>query len=135
MGGKVLIDTSIWIEYFNRAQSPLHAEVARLLRDRATVYTGIIALELIRGVRTEKEKSTLDSLLQSIDHVTEGDSTHCEAGRMGNRLARKGFTLGTVDLLIGQLAIENDVLLFTRDQHFATLAKHESLRLYKKGDS
>lgn len=130
MGGSVLIDTSIWIEYFNRARSPLHDEVARLLRDRAARYTGIIALELIRGVRTEKEKSTLDALFQSIDRITEGGSTHVEAGRMGNRLARKGFTLGTVDLLIGQLAIENDVQLFTRDQHFATLAKHEPLRLY-----
>jgi len=131
MSDKVLVDTSSWIDYFTVAQSPVRDTVSRLLRERLVVYTGIIALELIRGAKTSKEQATLDALFDSIERVDEQPTTHLKAGRMGARLARQGVTIGTVDLLIAQLAIENMVRLHTQDRHFRMIAEHVPLRLYE----
>ena len=61
--------------------------------------------------------------------VTE--ATYLRAGRLGYEVARKGHTLHTVDLLIAQTAIENRISLMTYDEHFAVIADHSSLTLFK----
>jgi predicted nucleic acid-binding protein len=129
MSDDVLVDTSIWIAYFNSPQNPIRKEVTQLLREQRAVYTGIIATELIRGARSGKELSILETLFQSIKIISEQKSTHMEAGKIGYTMARNGFTLGTVDLLISQLAIENDLALYTQDQHFNAIAKYFPLKL------
>lgn len=53
----------------------------------------------------------------------ESEDAHKKAGLMGFELAKKGITLGTVDLLIAQLSLENNLTLFVMDQHFKTIAK------------
>jgi len=59
----------------------------------------------------------------------ESEDTHKKAGLMGFELAKKGITLGTVDLLIAQLSLENNLTLFVMDQHFKTIANHYPLKL------
>jgi predicted nucleic acid-binding protein len=44
---------------------------------------------------------------------------------------RNGITAGTVDLLIAQISIANDLPLFTLDTHFTAIARHSPLRLYR----
>lgn len=131
MSDEVLVDTSVWIDYFNVKRSPAFQEVSRLLRERRVFYTGIVALELIRGARTDKELLILDTLFRSIECIEAQTGTHQEAGRLGYRLARKGFSIGTVDLLLSQLAIERDLWLYSQDQHFQMVAKHTPLKLYR----
>ncbi len=129
MPADVLVDTSIWITYFQSPPNAVLKEVTSLLDEHRAVYTGIIATELIRGARSEKELAVLDLLFRSIKIVSEQETTHNEAGKIGYTMARKGFPLGTVDLLISQLAIENNLVLYTQDQHFQDVAKHFPLKL------
>jgi predicted nucleic acid-binding protein len=59
------------------------------------------------------------------------ESTYLQAGELGYRLARKGQTMSTVDLLIAQIAIENGLSLMTYDDHFETIAGHSPLVLVR----
>ncbi|MBW2039883.1 MAG: PIN domain-containing protein [Deltaproteobacteria bacterium] len=131
MKDKVLVDTSIWIEFFKKKETPIKDDVVQLLKRGDACYTGIIALELCRGARTEREVSVLDNLFLSIEKITEREDTHKRAGLMGLDLAQKGITVGAVDLLIARLALENDLFLFSFDEHFHIIAKWFPLRLYK----
>ena len=129
MKDRVLVDTSVWIDFFRNKETSLRNQVIQILRARNAYYTGIIALELYRGSRTKKEISILDDLFFSIEKIMEREETHKEAGLMGFELAKKGITIGTVDLLIAQLCLENDLTLFTLDQHFKIIASHYPLKL------
>ena len=129
MKDKVLVDTSVWIDFFRNKETSLRNQVIQVLRAGNAYYTGIIALELYRGSKTKKEISVLDNLFLSIEKITESDDTHKKAGLMGFELAKKGITIGTVDLLIAQLCLENDLTLFTLDQHFKIIGNHYPLNL------
>ena len=113
MKDRVLVDTLIWIDFFRNKETSLRNQVIQVLRARNAYYTGIIALELYRGSRTKKEISVLDDLFLSIEKIMEREETYKVAGLMGFELAKKGITIGTVDLLIAQLSLENELTLFT----------------------
>ncbi len=130
MPDKVLIDTSIWIEFFNVARGHVFQEVTRLLREDRAAYSGMVALELIRGAKTAKELKTLEHLFQSITRFDEHPTSYTQAGHLGYKLARKGITMGTVDLLIAQIAIDHALALYTQDHHFRSIAKHSALTLH-----
>jgi len=124
MKDRVLVDTLVWIDFFRNKETSLGNQVIQVLRAGNAYYTGIIALELYRGSKTKKEISVLDDLFLSIEKIIEREETYKEAGLMGFELAKKGIKIGTVDLLIAQLCLENDLTLFTLDQHFKTIVNH-----------
>ncbi|MBI4690543.1 MAG: PIN domain-containing protein [Nitrospirae bacterium] len=132
MNGKVLIDTSVWIDFFRGKNTELIERVTMLLKLGKAVYTGIIALELINGAKDRKELQTLSDVFGTMERIEEVESTHFNAGMLGYGLARKGHTLGVVDLLIAQIAIENAVALMTSDEHFKVMAKHSGLQLFQQ---
>jgi predicted nucleic acid-binding protein len=129
---KVLVDTSAWIDFFRKNKPERHELVATLLREGRAIGTGIVSLELLRGAKSSKELTLVSELFETIEMVYQTPSTYSAAGKIGYEMARNGYTLSTVDLLIAQIAIENDLSLLTLDQHFATIAEHFPLKLVKQ---
>ncbi len=131
MPDKVMVDTSVWVDFFRKGHPQRHDCVAGLLRDECAIGTGIVALELIRGSRTDKEVRLVLELFEVIETIDPTPEVCLEAGKMGFQLARIGQTMSTVDLLIAQIAMDNDLALFTLDRHFETIAAHSRLRLFR----
>jgi len=129
MPDKVLVDTSAWIDFFRKTEHGLHQMVASLLRENRAAGTGLIILELLLGAKTNKELQVVSTLIDTIHMVHESHSTHIEAGKMGHALAQKGKTMAVVDLMIAELAIENNLPLFTFDRRFTTIAESFPLHL------
>jgi len=131
MNGKVIIDTSVWVDFFRGLDAGLVEKVSVLLKTGRAAYTGIIALELLNGAKGLKDTEILHDAFDAMQCIKEKEKTFFDAGKMGYGLARKGFTAGTVDLLIAQTAIENNVAILTRDRHFEEIAVHIELKLMK----
>lgn len=132
MSADVLVDTSVWISFFRGGDNGLIERINGLLRSGKAVFTGIIALELINGAKGQRELQILNDVFDVMRCVRVGDDTFQRAGRLGFELARKGTTAGTVDLLVAQIAIENDLALMTYDAHFSAIARHSGLVLYEQ---
>lgn len=130
MSDSVLIDTSVWIDFFRKKDAGLIEKIAMLLETQRAAYTGIIALELLNGAKGPKELQALHDAFYTMEKIGEKERTYFSAGGIGYELARKGHTLGVVDLLIAQIAIENNIVLMTFDEHFKVIAKHSSLKLF-----
>lgn len=130
MKDKVLIDTSVWINFFRNKDTDLIEKIATLLKSKSVVYTGLVAVELLNGAKNEKELQTLYDLFKIIEKVNECDLTHFNAGMMGYKIAKNGYTLNTADLLIAQIAIENSLAIMTFDEHFKTIEKYSRLKLF-----
>lgn len=131
MNGKVLVDTSVWIAFFRGKSPALTEHIGALLKSGRAVFSGIIALELIRGAKGQKELQTLYDAFDLMQCMEVNDKTYVSAGKLGYDLARKGLTISVVDLLIARTAMENGLSLMTYDEHFSVIVEQSALCLEK----
>lgn len=113
---KILVDTSIWIEYFKG-----NKQVVDLIHDKTSysIYiAGPIITELIQGLKTASEKGIFTDVLGGLPSLPVTDQDWIDAGIMGATLREKGITVPLPDLLIYTLALNNSCLLYSKDKHF-----------------
>ena len=117
----VLIDSSVWINYFRRGESVLAAAVDELLDAGRVVLCGMVELEIIQGLR-QHERQLVESLFQALPYV---ETTRQDFIAAGNRLAelrQTGITIPAADGLIATLYIRHQLMLFSLDNHFDYLS-------------
>ena len=118
MKGRVLVDTSIWIEFFNRDSSQPGDLLQQLLLEGRATTAGIILAELLQGARIQKEFDAILSIVSAVPVLEPTLETWVQAGRISFGLRRKGVTIPTTDVVIGTLALQNDCQVFSLDPHF-----------------
>lgn len=131
MAADVLVDTSIWIDFFRDPELIASRTLAALLDDDRVRITGPVITELFRGCRNQKESRRLRELLEPVPRVAVDDRVWDDAGDLGYALARKGITAFSIDLLIACIALRHDLQVFSRDCHFEQFARHSTLRVYR----
>jgi predicted nucleic acid-binding protein len=119
----VLIDTSYWIEYFNRPGTQRAIAVEALIRDDRAALTGVILAELLQGTRTEEEFSELRSALAAVIWVETTRAVYSRAGRLGFELRRRGVTVPLTDCVVAATAESVGGRILTLDSHFEELAQ------------
>jgi predicted nucleic acid-binding protein len=130
----VLIDTSAFIEFLNHTGSPFDREIERLIvNDEDVAITDIVLTEILQGIRDDKEYNEVKkSLLSFPIYSLKSHDSYIAAAELYRKCRKKGITLrSTVDLLIAQIAIENDLLLLHNDKDFDSIARISSLKVYK----
>src|SRR3989304_2293562 len=90
MKDKVLIDTSVWIEFFRKSGSEGSSRLRDVLVEERAAITGIISLELQRGAAGETELRFLDRFLAAIHYIPTKEELYKNAGFMGYNLSKKG---------------------------------------------
>ena len=118
MKGRVLVDTSIWIEFFNRDSSQPGDLLQQLLLEGRATTAGIILTELLQGARIQKEFDAILSIVSAVPVLEATLETWVQAGKISFGLRRKGITVPTTDVVVGTLALQNDCQVFSLDPHF-----------------
>lgn len=128
--GPVLVDTSVWIDFFNPRPGPAGDELRRMIAAaESVVLTGIIVTEILQGL--VRDVATIEKFLAQWDLIEPtGFRTYVRAAELYRQARSHGLTLTTVDALIATLAVENRAQLFTLDKDFARLARWAPLGLY-----
>jgi predicted nucleic acid-binding protein len=129
----VLVDTSVWIDFFAPRPGPAGRELRRLIESAEPLaLSGIIVSEILQGL--VRDAATIEGFLAQWDMVEPaGFETYVRAAELFREARAHGLTLTTVDALIAALAIENGLQLFTLDKDFGRLARWAPLELYSKG--
>ncbi len=125
----VLVDTSYWIEYFNRPGTEKADRVVSLVRDDRAAVTGVVLAELLRGARTAGELSDLRSGLAAVIWIGATIDTYARAGEVGFGLRRRGVTVPITDCLLAAAAETVGGRILTLDGHFVELTREANLRL------
>jgi predicted nucleic acid-binding protein len=130
MNGRVLIDTSVWIAYF-QAQAPAGVleKVDELLSDSDIHVPKIVLAELIQGAHSEKNVEVLREFVEAFTIIGEGADTWIEAGRLSFALKKKGKTINLADCYIAILAKEHKCSVMTLDKHFKEIQKETALKM------
>ena len=129
MPDKVLVDTSVWIEFFRKKGAVVSSRLREILNVGQACYLGPIAVELYQGAKTRKEIQIVDQLLENIHYVEMTRAHYHHAGIISRELARQGKTFSTIDMIIAVVALDEQLALFTLDSHFQEISKHCQLLL------
>ena|SRR5258705_4132957 len=129
-----LVDTSVWSLAFRRDAPAREPEVAVLTAALAgaedVVTTGLVLQELLQGFAGPKAASAIIDRFSALALVHPDREDHISAAELRNQCRRAGVQIGTIDALIAQLCIRNDLTLLTTDQDFRHAAKHCRLRIW-----
>ncbi len=126
--GYVIPDTSTWIQYFRVGSSPEAAVVRSLLVSDRVMLVGVVFAELLRGARTQEQLEVLQDTLQSLPYTETDKGTWTLTGRILYSLERTGKRIPVPDALIAAIAIQNDLSVYSQDDHFNRVSE---LRLYQ----
>ena len=126
---KVLVDTSVWIEFF-RKKAPYYGIVLELMDDDRICCIGLILAELMQGAKSEKELNTIKEFLHVFDFLPESIDIWEDAGELSFVLQRKGVTVGLSDCYISVVTQSANAKLLTLDKHFSAIQKEITLNLY-----
>ena len=122
----VLVDTSVWVDYLRGTSTPSVEKFQRILDEsRPFGITSLIYQEILQGTDSDVSFARLDAYLQSqrFYHSEDPLTTYAEAARIYFRCRHKGVTIrSTIDGLVAQIAIENDLLLLHSDRDFDDIA-------------
>jgi len=129
VSGKVLVDTSVWIDFFRKVE-PGYSLAITLMADERVCLVGIILAELMQGAKSEKELSVLRDFSSVFPFLPESAKTWQAAGELSFQLRRKGMTLGLSDCYIAVAAREGNAEILTRDRHFEIMKDVAKIRLF-----
>ncbi len=123
----ILVDTSVWIDYFKGGQSSSDLNV--LIDENFVVINDLILTELIPHLRIKKQ-FTVIKLLQEIsripllinwDGIIEFQVKCLKVGANG---------IGIPDLIIAQNAKANNCNIYSLDKHFRLFKQIMKVNLY-----
>ena len=128
----ILVDTGVWIDYFNGVENKQTESLDRILSEQTVLVGDIILTEILQGFDSDKEFRLAKQALEPLDCVhLGGKSLAIKAASNFRFLRSKGVTVRkTVDMLIGSWCIEHEVNLLHNDKDFDQIATQLPLKIY-----
>jgi hypothetical protein len=126
----ILVDSSVWIDYFNGAMTPQTEKLNSLLGREPLAIGDLILLDVLQGFCKERDFEVARELLTSLMVVTLGcQDTAIQAARNLRTLRHAGVTVRkTIDSVIATRCIESGYELLHDDKDFRPFVKHLGLR-------
>lgn len=126
----ILVDSSVWIDYFSGNNSAEADFLDRILGNRAVAIGDLILTEVLQGFRHEKDYKVAKSLLEELT-VFEllGKKKAIKSADNFRQLRKKGITIRkTADVIIGSYCVEHNLPLLFSDKDFQPFVEHLGLR-------
>jgi len=124
---QVLVDSSIWIDYFRTGRSSPHLDM--LIDENLIVTNDLILAELVPFLKMKKQHQLIE-LLEEISRnpltINWQEIIHFQT----QCLASGTNGMGIPDLIIAQNALQNDCVIYSLDKHFVQLQRVIEITLF-----
>ena len=128
---QILVDTSVWIDFFRDGSSPYGKVVDALLEQEMVCTTPLIKAEIVPSARSKKEFNYLLDYFGALPLLEDPPSLWEDIMHAQFTLKRKGLHgVGIPDLMIAISAKTHDREIFSKDRHFALMEKPLKLKLF-----
>ena len=125
----IIVDSSVWINYFNGNETLQTAKLDKLLGVELLGIGDIILTEVLQGFRNDKDYRAAKQVLTSLtvfDLV--GIEIAVKSADNYRELRKQGITIRkTVDVIIATFCIENGHSLLFSDKDFELFVNHLGL--------
>ena len=122
----VVVDTSIWIDFFKGKDIP---ELETALKECRVYTTPLIISELVSGTHLPSEENKLLEFLENLPLINFNIEHWIAVGRLRKKCQKNGYTVSTPDAHIAQATIDITGTLFSTDAIFPKIKKFINLNV------
>ena len=130
----ILVDTSVWIDFFNGVQTIPVDLLNGLLEEKEDVcISDYILTEVLQGFKKDKDfRLARKSLLKFPVYSLQSPISYIKAAQIYRKCRKQGVTVRkTADCIIAQTTIENKLILLHDDADFNRIASVTRLEIYR----
>ena len=130
----ILIDSSIWISFFNEPHSRYAVTLRELIEaGEELCLADIVLTEVLQGISEDEIFQKVKyTLLKFPIFRPAGLHTYLKAAEIFRACRKQGKTVRrTIDSLIAAIAIENDLEIFHCDRDFDRIGACVNLKIYR----
>lgn len=126
----ILVDTSVWIDYFIGRDTPEAGKLDALLGKEPLGIGDLILTEILQGFRSDRDVRTAQELLSSLTIFEMlGVANAIRSAAHYRELRKRGVTVRkTVDVIIATFCIVENHTLLHADRDFIPFVEHFGLR-------
>ena len=126
----ILVDSSVWIDYFTGKKTPAAEKLDSLLGQDLVAIGDLMLVEVLQGFRADKDYRRAKELLLSLTVVNMLDTAIAlKSAANFRKLRKKGITVRkTIDAIIATYCIENKLPLLHSDKDLKPFHKHLKLK-------
>ena len=131
----ILVDTSVWIEFFNGVDTTGVRMLGDLIElEEEVCISDHILTEVLQGFRRDRDFELAQKhLLRFPVYSLNSLDSYIKAAQIYRKCRKQGITIRkTVDCMIAQTAIENKLTLLHNDSDFDKIASVCPLKIYQK---
>ena len=125
----VIVDTSVWIDFFNGKIDEQTDKLNELLTSENLIIGDIILAEILQGFKSDRDFNTAKNILNELPcYAISSKKIAIKSSENFRLLRKKGITVRkTIDMLIGTFCIENNIPLLHSDKDFQPMQKYLGL--------
>jgi predicted nucleic acid-binding protein len=126
----ILVDSSVWIDFFNGRESRQTDVLGRLLRRRVLLTGDLILAEVLQGFRHKRDMEAARRALLSLPYADMvGQEVALSSAQNYRLLRRRGVTARkTIDVIIATFCLRQGHVLLHSDRDFEPMREHLGLR-------
>lgn len=128
----IVVDSSVWIDYFNGKQSWQTDLLDRMLSNVPIIMGDLILIEVLQGFKSDKDYETAKNYLGELPFRQMGGYNVAIQSAQNYRSLRKtGVTVRkTIDIIIATFCITEELTLLHDDRDFDPIASHFPLKTF-----
>jgi predicted nucleic acid-binding protein len=125
----ILVDSSVWIDYFNGVDNPYTVKLDALLGVELIAIGDIILTEILQGFQNDKDFKTAKAVLLNLTVFDMlGQQNAIAAAENYRYLRKQGITIRkTIDCMIATFCIQNSRQLLFCDKDFQPFVEYLGL--------
>ncbi len=126
----ILVDTSVWIDYFKGVETQESNLLDIALINDEVAIGDLILLEILQGFRSDKDYETAKTHLLTLHQFSMlSPDIALKAAENYRILRKKGMSIRkTADVIIATFCISNRIPLLFADRDFIPFTKHLKLQ-------
>ena len=127
----ILVDTSVWIDFFAGREDPHVAMLEQLLVESEDLaLCGIVLTEILQGIADDTTFHRVRDYLRPLVMLPMPEEVCIRAAQIYRHMRKKGITIRkTNDCLIAASVLEHRCQLLHHDRDFALIARYFPLRV------
>lgn len=134
----MIVDSSVWIDLLNDAQTPEARRLASAILDRDPILVpGLVLTEVLQGLPNEVDAQRVGMLMAAFPAPPEFQADdYRKAAALYRACRARGTTpRSTIDCLLAQTCLMLNLPILARDRDYEAIARVAPLRIVSTGSS
>jgi predicted nucleic acid-binding protein len=131
--GMILVDTTVWIDFFAGKSVPHVTILEQAIMEKKDIcICGLVLMEILQGIRNDRQYLIVKKYMRNLVFLPIAYGTFIKAADIYRDLRKQGITIrNSIDCLIAAVSIEQRIPLLHNDRDFDNIERECGLVVIK----